>query len=109
MNEVVLWLEGGVQATGTATEVDPEQVSLLAQASEVDGVMLRDVTLLGDAEPSTLPWLYVPFFRVVACGVSRDVEENEARSRLASVVQGIRKSQYSSRGAHEGLRSVENE
>ncbi|BDP44375.1 hypothetical protein DAETH_43440 (plasmid) [Deinococcus aetherius] len=109
MNEIVVVLEGGVQVTGTPAQVDPEQVSLLAQASEVDGVMLSGVRFQGGGAEVTLPWLYVPFVRVVACGVAQPVDEDEARTRLAFLVQGIRKSHFSSRGANEGLRSVENE
>lgn len=106
MDEVVLILEGGLQVTGTPTQVDAGEVSLLAQASDVDGVMLRDVRF---ADRSTLPWLYVPYSRVVACGVAASLPEDEARTRLSPVVQGVRKAFYSSRGAHESVRSVENE
>lgn len=43
------------------------------------------------------------------CPVSSSARRDEARTRLAFLVQGIRKSLYSSRGAHESVRSVENE
>ncbi|WP_034386095.1 hypothetical protein [Deinococcus sp. YIM 77859] len=108
MQDVVLILEGGLQVTGTLTQAEADQVSLLAQASDVDGVMLQNARLGGE-ENGLLPWLYVPYARVVACGVAAHLPEDEARTHLAPVVQGIRKSLYSSRGADESVRSVENE
>ena len=109
MSALTVLLEGGVAVSGTPTTADPEQVSLLAQASEVDGVMLRDVTLHVGARELTLPWLYVPYWRVLACGVSEAEGEQDAQERLSTVIQGLRKGQYSSRGAAEGLRAVEGE
>ena len=109
MAELTLLLEGGVLAVGTPTATAPTEVSLLAQAAEVDGVMLQDVELHSGGDTRHLPWLYVAFSRILACGVAEEVDEDAARTRLSDVVQGIRKSQFSSRGAHEGLRAVEGE
>lgn len=94
---------------GTPTTADPEQVSLLAQAAEVDGVMLRDVTMHVGARELTLPWLYVPYWRILACGVTGTQGGQDAQQQLSAVIQGMRKGQYSSRGADEGLRAVEGE
>ena len=109
MSLLTLLLEGGVAVSGTPTTADPERVSLLAQASEVDGVMLRDVTMHVGARELTLPWLYVPYWRVLACGVPEAQGEQDAQEQLSAVIQGVRKGQYSSRGAGEGLRAVEGE
>lgn len=109
MSALTLLLEGGVALSGTPTSADPEQVSLLAQASEVDGVMLRDVTMHVGARELTLPWLYVPYWRVLACGVPEAEGEQDAQERLSAVIQGLRKGHSSSRGAGEGLRAVEGE
>ncbi|WP_394649711.1 hypothetical protein [uncultured Deinococcus sp.] len=109
MSALTLLLEGGVALSGTPTSADPEQVSLLAQASEVDGVMLRDVTIHVGAREQTLPWLYVPYWRVLACGVAEAQGEQDAQEQLSAVIQGVRKGQYGSRGAGEGLRALEGE
>ena len=109
MAELTLLLEGGVLVVGTPTATASGEVSLLAQAAEVDGVMLQDVRLDGGSDTRHLPWLYVAFSRVLACGVEGAVDGETARTRLSEVIQGLRKSQYSSRGAHEGLRAVESE
>lgn len=109
MDEVVILLESGWEATGTPVHVDPDEVSLLAQATEVDGVMLCEVTLRGPGGERTLPFLFVPYSRVVGGGVAQAGSEEGARDQLSFLVQGVRKALYSSRGARESVRSVENE
>ena len=109
MSPLTLLLEGGAAVSGTPTTAAPEQVALLAQASEVDGVMLRDATMHVGARELRLPWLYVPYWRILACGVPEAEGEQDAQEQLSAVIRGIRKGQYSSRGAGEGLRAVEGE
>lgn len=109
MDEIVVLLESGWEVTGTPVHVDPDEVSLIAQATEVDGFVLRGVTLRGPGGERKLPYLFVPYSRVVGGGVTRADSEEGARDQLSFLVQGLRKALYSSRGAHESVRSVENE